>query len=44
MGIDKGREFLAKERYEQEKNHYLVNQKVWPIESLSLECLKIVDP
>lgn len=44
MSADKGSEFLAKERHEQEKNHYLVSQKVLPVETLSLKYLEVIDP
>jgi hypothetical protein len=39
MSINKGAEFFTKERHKQEKDHYLIGQKVLPIKSLSLKCL-----
>jgi hypothetical protein len=44
ISINKGGEFLAKERHEYEKDHYLVSQKILPIESLSLKYLEVIDP
>ena len=44
MSTDKGGEFLAKERHEQENDHYLVSQEILPVEILSLECLEVIDP